>query len=178
MKKLTTLIAVTAVITSCNMGGNKNNAMDDRIEKNKAAMMMFYDQVMNKHNIVMIDSCVAADYVDHNPDPSYAPTRDGFKKDMANFFIAFPDLNVKTNIIVTDTMYSVVHSTLTGTNTGSMMGMPPTGKKVSVDGIDIIQFVNGKAVEHWGLYDQMKFMTQMGMMPPMGGSDSSKMKMQ
>ena len=46
------------------------------------------------------------------------------------------------------------------------MGMPATNKKIDVEGVDIIRFKNGKAVEHWGVYDNMKMMQQLGMMPP------------
>jgi predicted ester cyclase len=57
---------------------------------------------------------------------------------------------------------------MTGTNSGPMGGMPASNKPVSVDGIDIIVVKDGKAVERWGIFDNMKMMQDMGMMPQQG----------
>lgn len=175
MKNFLIVLLVAGTFAACNMGGSKNNATDDRIAKNKAGMQKFYDEVFNKHNPAMFDSCVTADYVEHEIQPGYPPTREGTKKHFADFFAAFPDINCKINFMVADTSYVVVQCTVTGTNTGSMMGMPATGKKMNVEGVDIVRFVNGKGVEHWGYREEMKMMMQMGMMPDMGG-DNAKMK--
>ena len=51
-----------------------------------------------------------------------------------------------------------------GTNLGSVMGKPPTGKKVAVDVIDIARFKDGKIMEHWGVPDQLGVMIQLGHM--------------
>ena len=52
---------------------------------------------------------------------------------------------------------------MTGTNTGSMFGHKPSGKKVKIDGADIMRFENGKSVEHWGYMEETKFLHQLGM---------------
>lgn len=51
-----------------------------------------------------------------------------------------------------------------GTNLGSVMGRPPTGKKMTIDVIDIARFKDGKIVEHWGVPDQLGMMIQLGLM--------------
>ena len=44
--------------------------------------------------------------------------------------------------------------------------MPATGKSVSVQLIDIVRFGDdGLAREHWGVFDMMSLMTQLGAMP-------------
>jgi predicted ester cyclase len=48
------------------------------------------------------------------------------------------------------------------------MGMPATGKKIEVKGLDIVKFVNGKAVEHWGLNDDLTMLQQLGVIPKPG----------
>jgi len=52
-----------------------------------------------------------------------------------------------------------------GTNTGSIMGNPPSNSHVEVDVIDIGRFKNGKLVEHWGVADQLGLMLQVGALP-------------
>ena len=56
---------------------------------------------------------------------------------------------------------------MTGTNSGPFMGMPATNKKVDIMGIDWIKWENGKFTDHWGAMEDMKMMTQLGMMPDM-----------
>jgi len=48
------------------------------------------------------------------------------------------------------------------------MGIAPTNKKVEVLMLDRVKFKDGKAVEHWGVEDDMGMMTQLGVVPEMG----------
>jgi len=177
MKKIIYILLIAAIFASCNQGDNKAK---EQMEKNKAGMQKFYDEVMNKHNPAMIDSLLVADYIAHEADPSMqTKNRDELKKMMADFFTGFPDLNYKINFMVADSDMVVAHYTFTGTNSGSMMGMPASNKKVNIDGVDIVRFKDGKGSEHWGYNDEMKMMTQLGMKMDMSSMmpDTSKNKM-
>ena len=55
-----------------------------------------------------------------------------------------------------------------GTHQGAFMGIPPTGKQVTVAGINIFRIANGKLVEHWGLADRISALRQLGVAPPPG----------
>jgi predicted ester cyclase len=46
------------------------------------------------------------------------------------------------------------------------MGIPPTGKPVAMQGIDIVRIANGKIVEHWATFDQFGLLQQLGVVPP------------
>jgi steroid delta-isomerase-like uncharacterized protein len=177
VKKIITAIAITAAFSACMSPGNKVG-VDNRSAKNQEIMRKFYEEVMNKHNTAMVDSLVASDYVEHCIDPGYTPDRNGLRKGWEDFIKGYPDLNCKINFMVADTDCVTVQYTITGTNTGSVMGMAATGKKINVDGVDIVRFKNGKAFEHWGYMDEMKMMAQLGMSPGMGGgTDTTKAKM-
>ena len=52
-----------------------------------------------------------------------------------------------------------------GTNTGSIMGHPPTGRRMEIDVIDIMRFRDGRMIAHWGVPDQFGLMRQMGFLP-------------
>ena len=62
---------------------------------------------------------------------------------------------------------------MTGTNTGSMADMPPTGKSVTVSGVSIIHMVNGKAIEIWDFYNVLDMYQQLGfaLIPPQKQSE-------
>ncbi len=60
----------------------------------------------------------------------------------------------------------VARARMTGTHQGELMGMPPTGRRVDVQLIDIIRFEDdGLAHEHWGVFDMMAMMQQVGAVP-------------
>ncbi len=173
MKKLLPLLAVAALFAACNCSTNKSTAMDGRAAQNKTDMAFYYEQLMNKHNLAIIDSMVSPDYTSDQAEPGYTPSRDGYKKIMGEFFKSFPDLNEKVNFMVADSNTVVVQYTLMGTNTAPMMGMPATGKKINIGGVDIVLIKNHKIVKQWDYDEEMKMMTQLGMMPGSGG-DSTK----
>jgi predicted ester cyclase len=52
--------------------------------------------------------------------------------------------------------------TMTGTHQGPLMGIPPTGKRVSIRGLQISKFRDGKMVERWGSSDQLGLLQQLG----------------
>ena len=54
-----------------------------------------------------------------------------------------------------------------GTHQGEFFGIPPTGKQVTVSGIHIVRIANGRIAEHWGTIDDLGFMRQLGVIPPM-----------
>jgi predicted ester cyclase len=173
---LLSLMAISISLFACNnmqnnMGGDKNMAADNQ------GMRDFYEKVMNAHSPDMVDSFVSSDYVEHQVDPHYPPTREGLKTSFRDLFAAYPDFHVKLNFVFEHGDTAIAQITITGTNTGSMMGMPPTNKAVNFDGVDIVRLVNGKAVEHWGYLEETKMMTQLGLMPSPPMMDSSKMKM-
>jgi len=57
----------------------------------------------------------------------------------------------------------VIYQTL-GTNSGPMGAMAATNKTIDFSGNDIFKFADGKVVEHWGYFEETKFMTQLGIM--------------
>jgi predicted ester cyclase len=49
-----------------------------------------------------------------------------------------------------------------GTHQGEFMGIDPTGNRVTITGVDILRIADGKIVEHWGKFDDLSMMQQLG----------------
>jgi predicted ester cyclase len=79
----------------------------------------------------------------------------------------YPDIKFTVKDIIIEGNKAAVLFNFSGTNTGEMMGMKPTGKPVNIDGIDYLVFKDGKAIEHWGYVDVEKMMQQLGLMQGM-----------
>lgn len=126
----------------------------------------FVKEVWNKGNFDATETYWAADYVDHNlAVPNQAAGAAGARQVFTAFKFAFPDLHFTIEDILAEGDKVVWRWTSTGTNTGSMMGMPPTGKKATITGIEIYRMAGGKIAERWGNFDQLGLLQQLGVIP-------------
>jgi predicted ester cyclase len=137
-------------------------------EANKTAARAFVDEVFNQHNLTAIDRYIAPTYVEHQTAPGQSNDLAGFKQMIAMFLKAFPDFHFTIDDMIAEGDKVVVRATLTGTQKGEFMGIAPTGKRVSITSIDIVRLVDGKAVEHWGIEDDLGMMQQLGALPAPG----------
>ena len=138
------------------------------VEDNKAVMRRIYDEVMSQGNIDLADEFFSDDFVDHEHFPGL-PTEgpEAPKAGFAMLRAAFPDLHMTADEMIAERDKVVTRGTVSGTHQGEFMGIPPTNKSFEVQFMDIIEFHDGKATEHWGLTDQGAMMEQLGIAPPM-----------
>ncbi|HKZ23483.1 MAG TPA: ester cyclase [Thermoplasmata archaeon] len=138
---------------------------------NEALLRRFYDEALSKGNVNVVDELVDRNFVDHEPNPpGFKSGIEGTKQVISAMRTGFPDLQVAVNEVIPHGDKVVARVTLSGTHKGKFMDIPPTGKRVSFEGIDIVRFSGGKAVEHWGLTDNMGLFTQLGAIPAPGES--------
>lgn len=116
-----------------------------------------------------MDTMVSDNYVDHTPPPGMEVKGvQGFLDMIKMNHEAFPDCKITILDYCESGDLVMVHYNWKGTNTGGMgPGMPATNKSVDANGVDIMKFANGRCTDHWGYFEEMKFMTQLGMMPAM-----------
>ena len=76
----------------------------------------------------------------------------------------------RARIASTETI--AVRLAASATQTGPFLGMPPSGKRYSIDEIHIFRVRDGRIVEHWHQYDQLGLMQQLGAMPAQRGGRS------
>ena len=109
---------------------------------------------------------LADDFVEHEETPGLAPTKEGVLEFFRMYRAAFPDLRMEPQDVFTSGDRAVARVRATGTQQGEFLGMPPSGKSVDVQLIDIIRFDDdGLAREHWGVVDLMTMMQQLGAIP-------------
>jgi len=130
-----------------------------------ATLRSFYD-LINAGDVDGFGDLLADDFVEHEETPGLAPTRDGVKAFFRMQIAAFPDLRLHVEDILTSGDKAVARARITGTHRGELMGIPPTGKAIDVPLIDIVRFSDdGLAREHWGVFDAMAMMQQLGLVP-------------
>jgi len=78
---------------------------------------------------------------------------------------AFPDLRTAQADSITEGDKTAFRWIMSGTHEGEFMGVAPTGRLVTVMGMDILRTVNGEILEYWGEFDVMGMLRQIGVIP-------------
>lgn len=133
---------------------------DKTTETNTALCKRFYAEI-SKGNMGIIDELVADNFVEREVAPGLPADKEGLKAWFAMMRTAFPNLTFDVEFFVAEGDKVAAYVTINGTHQGEFMGMAATGKTISVKAIDIVRVKNGKAVEHWGVTDQMTMMEQL-----------------
>jgi predicted ester cyclase len=120
-------------------------------------------QAVNTGDLALLDKLVAPGYVEHSEGFQGV---EPFKQQITAFRAAFPDLRVTIeDLLMADAGRFASRTTVTGTHTGDLMGMPPTGKHISVEAVDIGRIAGGQAQERWGGLNMYALLTQLGVIP-------------
>jgi steroid delta-isomerase-like uncharacterized protein len=124
-----------------------------------------YDMV-NAGDVEGFGALLADDFVEHEETPGLAPTKEGVKEFFRMYLAAFPDLHFDAKDVLVSGDKVVARARATGTHQGEFMGIPATGKSVDVQLVDIVRFgEDGLAQEHWGVFDALAMMQQLGVVP-------------
>ena len=130
-------------------------------ESNKALVRLFYEGI-NRGNLDVFDELVSDTFVDHEEFPGMPPTRDGARQMFGQMLAAFEGFTLVADDMVAEGDKVFVRARMTGTHRGEFMGVPATGRSISVPLADIVRVENGKVVEHWGITDTGALMQQLG----------------
>jgi steroid delta-isomerase-like uncharacterized protein len=135
-------------------------------EQDKALIGRFIEEIFNRGNMSAADEILAPNFVEHEVLPPGIPDgREGVIVMTSMLRSAFPDFKATIEDTLAEGDKVVIRMTWSGTHKGEFMGIPATGKRVSIGVIDIIRVAGGKLVEHWGQMDSMGLMQQIGAIP-------------
>jgi steroid delta-isomerase-like uncharacterized protein len=138
------------------------------LEENKAIELRFFEEVVNKGKLAVIDDLVATNYVWHDAPPGLPSGTEGLKQFFTMTHTAFPDFHSTLEDMFAEGDKVVQRFTARGTHQGEFMGIAPTGKQVTIPGIAIHRITDGKIVENWVNMDMLSMMQQLGVIPPPG----------
>ena len=131
-------------------------------DRNKTAIRRFVEEVQNGQDWTVYDELNDPGFVNLSAPPGMPADRAGGKLYLQAFAAAYPDARFEIDDMVAEGDRVVTKKTFTGTNTGEFAGMPATGKRVSLQYVDIMRLRDGRIVEHWLTMDQLSWMQQLG----------------
>lgn len=119
---------------------------------NKAIVHRFNHQVIENCNRHEFERLVAQDFINHSAAAGQDSGREGLWNTFHNVLHpALSDLQVEVLDQVAEDDKVTTRKRITGCHSGPLIGMPATGRAVSIDVIDIVRIRNGQYVEHWGI---------------------------
>jgi predicted ester cyclase len=133
------------------------------IEENKRIVRRYQD-IYNSNDLDALGEVLSEDLQTPKIMAGIPTGIEGAKAAHRMMLAGFPDYQTTIDDLIAEEDKVVARITMSGTNTGSFMGMAPTGKPVSFTGIYIARIVNGKIVEHWGEEDGVSLLQQLGVL--------------
>lgn len=158
------LVALAAIFNACTNGPSpEETARTEKEAANKAAYEKF-SEAWDAKDKQALSEVLADDFMTHNPDPSIPSTGKQHILDQVDaYFGMSSDMSSTRKLLMVDGDWVAAVAMVNGTNDGAMGDMPVTGKPWEATAIDLVRVEDGKIMEHWGLFDAMGMMHQLGL---------------
>jgi predicted ester cyclase len=128
------------------------------------------EEGFNNGDLGVADDVISPDHVEHQYfGADHAPGAEGVKAVISSLRRAFSDFHLAIDDLVVDGDKVWLRMKGTGTNDGSFMGHPPTGRRMHTDVFDVVRVEDGRIVEHWGVPDRLSTLFQLGLAQPPSG---------
>jgi len=133
-------------------------------ERENRDLILRYLEEFNAGNLEAAAACFADDLVGHEPSRDLHG-RDGIMHSLAGFRNAFPDIRVTVEDLVAEGDRVVVRWSFRGTQRGEVLGVAPTGRRVTVTRMIFYRISEGGISEYWGSWDRMGLLQQLDARP-------------
>ena len=134
-------------------------------EENKAIIRRMTEEFYNQANVESAERFFADTYVHHDPASPQVRDREGLKAVLRSFLSGCPDLHITIDQLLAAGDTVAKRWTYHATHTGDLAGLPPTGKRIKMSGLELFRLAGGKIVECWLGYDNLSLMQQLGVIP-------------
>lgn len=137
-------------------------------EENKAQFSRMYEEGLNRGILAVVDELIHPDFLNHEAHPGGDRGPESMRALITMLRTAFPDLHFTIEEVIAEGDIVAGRVTMRGTHEGSLMGMPPTGRSVEQVSMHFVRSRDGKAIEHWGVRDDLGMMQQLGVITAPG----------
>lgn len=122
------------------------------LDANKALIRRIFEEVIPAGDPAAMRDLVAPDFLDHDPLPGQPAGAEGAEYVVSTMHTAHPDLQFTIDDLVAEADRVAIRWTLRGTNTGPMLGRPPSGQPVELAAIVIFRIAEGRLAERWAAW--------------------------
>lgn len=161
-RSISAVLAGTVVAGQGSMATAQDGTPDPR--EIEATVQGFYD-AFNTGDVDALDGVLAPEWADFPPPPGSSTDVENFKENVLGARAGFPDLFFATQDFIVEGDQVAVRSTGTGTHEGEFYDIPPTGRAVEFQTIDIHRVEAGRIVETYHVEDLLGVLIQVGAFP-------------
>jgi steroid delta-isomerase-like uncharacterized protein len=137
-------------------------------QSNKNLADRFHMDIFQAGNLDAAEQIVTRDFAWHG---GFAPPLkpcgiDGVKQVAQAVVNAFPDRKIVHHEAIAEGDRVLIRWSMSGTHRGDLMGIPATGRQMTLTGFDYFRIENGKIAEMWQEADQLSMLQQLGVITP------------
>jgi predicted ester cyclase len=134
--------------------------------ENISLVRFITERGLNEGDLSFVDDVFSADYVAHVRELELPRGSAGFCAAVSFWRGAFPDFHTTIEHMICEGEYVASRFRTSGTHSSSLGGIPPTGKRFDVSGVDMHRVVDGKVVESWISDDMPRILMEIGVLTP------------
>jgi predicted ester cyclase len=168
---LVVVVAVGGLVVGCSA-----KPSTELIEQQNMAVVRAAHASLASHDFEGFKAAIGPDYVRHcQAMPPGLQELHGTKEFLAfleQFLAAVPEYQDTLSQMIAEGDRVAYVSTMTGIQTGPMGDLPATGREFTLVNLIIQRLENGKIMETWVSWDNVAFLSQLGLMPPAGPAES------
>jgi predicted ester cyclase len=139
----------------------------------KQASRRLIEETFGKGNLDAYDEICAPDYRSH--DPFNGDSTLALEKEICRTYrAAFSDLKPTVLGCWADGEVVTTHWRMTGSHTGALKGIPPSGARCTVEGISVGRYRNGRLAESWVQWDALGLLRQLGVAPTLQATPGAR----
>ncbi len=157
-------------IYGCNQKTSVNEVDEEQKAKEEKMIELTYTclDIWSSGNLSLVNEVYSQEMIRHWVGGDEIVGIDAYIEEIKKFKTAFPDMHFEVNNLFVRGEKVYYELIMYATHTGVFGDVPPTGKKVIWDILEIDRIVDGKIVEEWGYSDKLDLMTQLGctIVPP------------
>jgi steroid delta-isomerase-like uncharacterized protein len=140
---------------------------DSQMALSNAELVRQFCDAVTSGDFSRLDPVLIEDYQHHDPSlpPEAQQGREAYKQGVQVFKTAMPDGKLEAHEVIAEGDRVAARLTYSGTHQGDLMGIPPTGRSVSIDMLGTWRIANGKVAEGWINFDALGMLQQIGAAP-------------
>ncbi len=164
------ILAACMLMAACNTPADGNAEKALAINRQEDTNIKMYthvwDEIINKGRLELFNDSNFTKNVVMHASPADVVGIDSARAYYANYLTGFSNISFTIKEVLAQGDKLVKQWNFKGKHTGVFFGIPATGKEVSLDGVTIVRMSGGKIAEERDFFDNMDFMTQLGLVPP------------
>lgn len=132
---------------------------------NKSVSTRFFEVFGHQHDVEGCRPLFAPDAMIYTTTAPMPVNFDGYRQVGYAYLAGIPDVTVEILDQFEEGEKVVTRVAWSGTQTGELNGIPPTGRSFRAEAIVIDRVVNGQIAERWDMSDMLTMMQQLGVIP-------------